>query len=283
MTGQLAEISARLGTVKQLDAVVGAMRGMAAARAQQGRNLLPAIRTYAGVVAQALAQALQLLPAGLAAAPVAPGQRGLIVFCAEQGFAGAFTERVLDMLLREGGDSELFLIGSRGAARAAEHGLHPGWTAAMPPHVDGLAGLANRLGDALYTAIHTRALTRIEMLLPDWNPQQGLQVARRPLLPLDPGRFATPHSRNPPLVNLPPAQLVEGLAEEYVHAQLREAVTIAFAAENEARMTMLTAARGNIGRMLEELGMQERQVRQESITAEVVELAGGSRAVAARG
>ncbi|HWL81801.1 MAG TPA: FoF1 ATP synthase subunit gamma [Roseomonas sp.] len=282
MSGQLAEISARLGTVSQLDAVVGAMRGMAAARAQQGRNLLPAIRAYAEIVAQAMAQALELLPVGLRAGPEMRKRLGLIVFGAEQGFAGAFTERMLETLLRESDGSALLLVGSRVAARAAEHGLRPVWTSAMPPHVDGLAGLANQLGDALYTAIRNQALTHVEMLLPDWSPQHGLRIARHALLPLDPTCFPPPRSGNPPLVNLPPSRLIEGLAEEYVHARLREAVTIAFAAENEARTTTLTAARGNIGRLLEELGLRERQVRQESITAEVVELAGGTRAIATR-
>jgi len=277
MTGQLADISARLGTVRQLDNVVGAMRGMAAARAQQSRNLLPAIRTYAEVVATALSQALRLLPEGLSADPPRDGKRGLVLFCAEQGFAGAFSERVLDTLGEEPAATELFLIGARGLLRATDRGLHPVWTAGMVPHVDGLADLARRLGEALYTAIRDRHLTQVGLVLPDWSQREGLHVKHRALLPLDPRRFARPATGYPPLINLPPAALIEGLAEEYVHAQLREAVTIAFAAENEARMSTMASARNNIDRMLTELRAQERQVRQDGITAEVIELAGARR------
>ncbi|WP_424140107.1 F0F1 ATP synthase subunit gamma [Roseomonas chloroacetimidivorans] len=280
MTARLAEISARLGTVRQLDTVVGAMRGMAAARAQRSRNLLPAIRTYSEVVAQSMAQALQLLPEGLPASKPGTRRSGLVVFCAEQGFAGAFSERVLDTLAGEPAETEIFLIGSRGVAHAAERGIPSVWTAPMASHVEGLARLAQRLGEALYAAIRDRGLTCVELLLPDWTQQNGLRIERRSLLPLDPRRFAPSPPGQPPIVNLPAAALVEGLAEEYVHAQLREAVTIAFAAENEARVSAMASARSNIERMLGKLSSQERQVRQDSITAEVIELAGGTRALA---
>ena len=62
MTERLAEITAHIHSVHQLGSVIGAMRAIAAARAQQSRLLLPGIRAYAGVIAQAIAQALRLLP-----------------------------------------------------------------------------------------------------------------------------------------------------------------------------------------------------------------------------
>ena len=50
----------------------------------------------------------------------------------------------------------------------------------------------------------------------------------------------------------------------------------AFAAENEARVAAMVRARRNIETMLDRLRALERQVRQEEITAEVVELASGA-------
>ena len=48
----------------------------------------------------------------------------------------------------------------------------------------------------------------------------------------------------------------------------------AFVAENEARAAAMVRARGKIQDMLAELRLSEHRVRQEAITAEVVELAG---------
>ncbi|MBN9993922.1 F0F1 ATP synthase subunit gamma, partial [Listeria monocytogenes] len=54
--------------------------------------------------------------------------------------------------------------------------------------------------------------------------------------------------------------------------------TEAFAAENEARMATMAAAKTNIDARLQALEREERLTRQEEITAEVVELAAGARA-----
>ena len=64
------------------------------------------------------------------------------------------------------------------------------------------------------------------------------------------GRFstaspATPR-RNPPLITLAPQRLLSRLAEEYIFAQLCEAIMLSFAAENEARMRAMIAARTNV-------------------------------------
>ena len=47
---------------------------------------------------------------------------GVLVFCAEQGFAGAFSERVLDTV-GAAPSGNLFLIGTRGQSVAAARGL----------------------------------------------------------------------------------------------------------------------------------------------------------------
>ncbi len=99
MTERLADVSQRIGTARQLGAVVNAMRGIAGARAQQSRALLPAVRAFAEIAARAIGQARMLEAAGTTDASrtqAARGKPGLLVFGAEQGFAGAFVEQVLD-------------------------------------------------------------------------------------------------------------------------------------------------------------------------------------------
>ena len=55
-------------------------------------------------------------------------------------------------------------------------------------------------------------------------------------------------------------------------AELTEAVTLSLAAENEARMRAMTAAKSNVSKMLDELVARSRQLRQEEITDEIIEL-----------
>jgi F-type H+-transporting ATPase subunit gamma len=65
-------------------------------------------------------------------------------------------------------------------------------------------------------------------------------------LPFDFRRFAVHVSGQPPLISLPPALLLAGLAEEYVFAELCEAALTAFAAENEARVAAMLSAKENL-------------------------------------
>ena len=62
MTERLADISARIDGVRQLGAVINAMRGIAAARAQQARSQLLAIDSYAATIAAAVGRAMSLTP-----------------------------------------------------------------------------------------------------------------------------------------------------------------------------------------------------------------------------
>jgi F-type H+-transporting ATPase subunit gamma len=95
MAERLAEVSAQIQNVRQLEAVVTALRGIAASRSQRARSLLAGIDAYSAVVSRAIGQALTLMPADFQSKPdKRRDQIGLILFCAEQGFAGAFSERV---------------------------------------------------------------------------------------------------------------------------------------------------------------------------------------------
>ena len=237
---------------------------------------LAGIRAYSDSIALAIAQALRLLPTDDAVSRPRRDHRGLILFCAEQGFAGAFTERVLSAARDELPGATLFVIGSRGARIAAERGLAPAWQAPMAPHVDGVKLLAIRLADALYDAMPGGGLRSVEVFFPTWAPGEGLAVERRSLLPLDPSRFGALPPGDAPLITLPAPELLARLAEEYVYAALCEAAMRAFSAENEARVAAMVRAKGNIETMLGALQARERQVRQEEITAEVVELASGA-------
>ena len=73
---------------------------------------------------------------------------------------------------------------------------------------------------------------------------------------------------------MPPRILLAQLAEEYVFTELCEALTLSLAAENEARMRAMTAAKSNVAKMLDELVARSRQLRQEEITNEIIELGG---------
>lgn len=280
MAERLADVVAQIQNVRQLESVVTAMRGIAASRAQQGRSLLAGIEAYTRVISGAIGQALSLMPSdGPAPARSRFGRRGLIVFCAEQGFAGAFSERVLDAVKSNLPGVAIFLIGTRGTAVAGERGVQPAWTAPMATSAGAIPILANRIADALYERVANGSITEVDVAFSHARAGSGIQIDRHSLLPIDLARFPRPVRKHPPLTTLAPSALLERLAAEYVYAQLCEAAMHAFAAENEARMMAMAAARTNIESKLGGLSQREHQLRQEEITTEIVELAAGAEAL----
>jgi F-type H+-transporting ATPase subunit gamma len=280
MTQRAAQLHARTHSVSQLGNVVNAMRGIAATRAQQSRHQMESVQAYADTVARAISQVLALLPVlPDEAGPRTDGRRAVLLLCAEQGFAGAFSERVLECLGRPSGAELLLLVGSRGLRLAHAKGLAPAWTAPMVSQLVHAGALADRISAELYRHLQAGRVRCVEVIYARPLSASGFEVIRRTLLPLDYARFGAQGGAVAPLMNLSPQVLLERLAAEYLFAQLNEAIVHSYAAENTARLQTMTAARENIASRLETLTSEERLARQEEITAEIVELAAGTEAL----
>ena len=280
MAERLADVVTQIHNVRQLEAVVTAMRGIAASRAQQSRSLLAGIEAYTDVISRTIGRALSLLPPDFATTSLRRrAKRGLILFCAEQGFAGAFSERVLDAAVNDIGDATSLIVGTRGVGIAHERGIKPVWSAPMAAHVDAIPGFANRLSDALCGYVASGAVAEVDIVFPRWVSGSGIQIDRHSLLPIDFQRFAQPVVQQAPLTTLAPQPLLDRIAAEYLFAQLCEAAMHAFEAENEARTMAMASAKTNIETKLVGLSQRERQLRQEEITTEIIELATGAEAL----
>ena len=191
MTERLSDVVARIGSVRQLSSVIGAMRGIAAARAREARQRVEGVRAYAATVGAAIGQALALAEEGGAPSGPRDGRDGhlVIALCAEQGFAGMFNRRVLDVaepLLKADGSHgrELVLLGGRGLAAADERGLEVGWSAAMVAHVDEVGALADRVTEQLYARLESGRARRVSVVHAE-PAMAEIHVVERTLAPFD--------------------------------------------------------------------------------------------------
>ena len=189
MTERLADIGARIRGVRQLETVISAMRSIAAARAQQSRSLMQGVDAHAGVVAQAIAEALHLLPDE----PPPPARHAAArrVWCCSAPsrvlpaatHPACWTRRPDGWPGAAGG--AVFLVGSRGAALAGSGGSPVAWHTPMASHADGVPALAGRIAGALFDHLPRDGLERLDLLFAVWSPGRGLELCRRSLLPLD--------------------------------------------------------------------------------------------------
>ncbi|WP_028219905.1 F0F1 ATP synthase subunit gamma [Paraburkholderia oxyphila] len=295
MSGRLGEIENRIAATHQLDAVIAAMRGIAASRSREAHERMAGIRAAAATAGAAIGEVLAFTrESALAGDPAAGdpaasnpaardgaagGDIGIVVGT-EQGFAGALNDALAEEAQRLGGARAChwLLVGSRLVSAAAARGVACAWSAPMAAHPDAIPPLAVRIADALYARLATgERATRVTVL----SAQPGeprLRIAQRALIPFDFTRFQVPARAQPPLVNVAPARLLSGLVEFYVFVELCETLMLAFAAENEARVRAMLAARANVQQRLSDLTQRYRALRQEEITSEIVELSSGGQA-----
>lgn len=103
------------------------------------------------------------------------------------------------------------------------------------------------------------------------------EIVRQRLFPINLADLP-PARADRPLMQLPQKTLIAALGQDYFNAQVCKAALHAFAAENEARLEAMTSAGSQIARELETFQATLRRVRQEAITAEIIELSTGAEA-----
>jgi F-type H+-transporting ATPase subunit gamma len=270
-------VTDRIQAVKQLGAVVNVMRGTAGARVTQARAGLEAVRGHAAVLEEAIRKVLTLIPPGPAHPAASPEERALVVFGAEQGFVGGFTDRILDGLADELGTGPLLLVGTRAQVTVRERGITPDWSTAMPMHIAGIPGLADEIVEALFQQVAQRGVRVLETVRAAEDESAGPAgiLERRRVFPLEPDEFASPSGRRSPRTYQDPELLLRDLTEEYVHSQLCDVALRAFIAESQARMAVMATAHRQVDRRMDELNALGRQLRQQEITAEIIELSSG--------
>jgi len=165
------------------------------------------------------------------------------------------------------------IIGQRGVTLAAERELDVARDFPMATHVGGVLGITRRMADALADAATVRIVFAAYQRGGESEPEM------RQILPIDPQVLARAPARSLPLHHLPPAALLDRLAEEYLFAQITRAVLETLASENGARLRAMESADHNIEDKLDGLRRQENNLRQEAITNELLDLATGSEAI----
>ena len=271
---QAQALKARLANLRELRKLFQALRVMAAGRLHEGQEALAGIRAHITVVEAALSEALALAEGE---APLAPGVGPpvLIAVCAEHGFVGGFNARLLDhaAALRVHGE-HLLVVGSRGATLAGERGLAPDGRQSMATHAPGVPVLARRLFPQVQGA------SRVRVVFGAYRRGGAFDVTTRGVLPPEPPPPVS-KSRVLPLSQLPPAELVALLYDEFLFAALTAALMESFASENAARLQVMEAADRTIADKLDVLKRVENDIRQETITAELLDVVTGAEAITA--
>jgi len=272
----IARLDARINSLEELRDLFAAIEAMAATRMQDAQSGLASTRRYAAVIETAISDAVML---GTGTPPrqrwdAGTGTSAIVVISSEQGFTGAFNRLVLERARAEREhDEAVIIVGRRGAAIATENGLTADVILPMATHINGVLGMARAL------ARHVEMFDEVRAVYGRYRGGNQFDVSVRQVLPPDEKLFKARDKATQPLHQLPPALLVRQLIGELLLAELMLVLTESFASENAARLQIMQGADHNVGEKLEQLTQASHQVRQEQITAELLEVVAGAAAV----
>jgi len=199
----------------------------------------------------------------------------VVALCTDRGFVGALNEHVLRAAFEAGRPASVLVVGARGVAFAREQGMAVIDAGNLATHVGGIGEVADRIGDLIAKRMPADQPVAVDVVHPRRSAERGTVIERRPLLPLLPSSKERPDPGQRPITMLPAGALLSQIAVEYVHARLVEFVAETFAATNAATLEVLQAAHTHLDDMIVELRRTENVIRQENITAEVLEVISG--------
>jgi F-type H+-transporting ATPase subunit gamma len=220
--------------------------------------------------------------------PFYPGRRlGAIIFGSELGMCGQFNEVLVSFaqdrckeMQTAKEDQAIIAVGARAVSRLEEAGVQVEASFAMPGAV---SGITSRVQELLMKIEAWQGPGRIDrvMLFHQQPVPGGLYRPQAvPLLPVDldwlaglgqapwPSRVLPTYTMNRP-------RLVYALLGQYLFVSLYRALAESLAAENAARLAAMQAAEKNIEDRLKELSLQYNQLRQSTITEELLDIVAG--------
>ncbi|MEZ4867497.1 MAG: FoF1 ATP synthase subunit gamma [Caldilineaceae bacterium] len=216
---------------------------------------------------------------------------GAIVFGSDQGLCGQLNERIatytidrLNGLHVHRAERIVIAVGGRVAALLEEAGQPVARTLPAPGSVAALTPLVQDLLLQIDGWRRDRATDRIELFYNQALTGVRYQPQRVPLLPLDlPWLQRLQQTRWPartlPTFTMPAEQLFSRLVRQHLFVTLYRACAEAVATENASRLTAMQNAEKSIKEHLDDLQRRFHQQRQQSITAELLDIVAGYEAI----
>lgn len=282
----LKSIRLRIRTAKNIQQITRAMKLVAAARLKKATDRVLAARPYSEKLREVM---ISLSGAGeLPSHPLMehrPIKRyALILITAERGLAGSYNTNLIRRageFLREHEASGVIIgVGRKGHQFFGRRGYEVVHTVTPPS-----AGA--RLEDAM--DVTRRARTMYENGEVDavfvlyskfYSPiRQTPQVVQ--LLPIKPPEGDASGGDQSFSFEPDAATLLNTLLPRYLQALVWQAMLEATASEHGARMTAMTSATDNAGKMIAELTLKANRERQAGITKEILEVVSGAEALKA--
>lgn len=281
----MRQIRSRIRVAKNIQQITKAMKMVAAARLKRAQDRVQASRPYAQKMREVMEDLARA--AGTVEHPLlerrAVKHTGVLLITANRGLAGSYNAMVIrraqDFISHmDAANLRLYVVGKKGQAFFRRRGYALAEAFVINENTAGLGeamDIANRLQkqfmageiDELYV-IYTRfvsALTQRPVVLK--------------VLPIEPPEAEAVELPPDYIFEPEPGRLLGQLLPQYVVTQIHQAILESVASEHGARMTSMSSATDNAGKMISTLTLSLNRARQAGITKEISEIVGGAEAL----
>ncbi len=298
----LREIRRRIRGIRNISQVTRAMQMVAASKMRRAQAQVLASRPYSEKAWEVLKQLAAQHTAQGAAHPLLEAREpvravGLILITADKGLCGAYNANMLRLatqfILDAGVPVRIIAVGRRGAAYMARYRreLIAEFSDLPPrPRLIDITPIARTAIDAFlngdvdevyvgYTrfvnTLTQRPLIRRLLPLRTTGAQGGLRGNNNLVQP----------EEEPPAVvgeyiyEPDPQTILDAVLPRFTEVQIYQAVLEALASEHSARMVAMRSATENANELVAELTLMYNRARQDSITREMLDIAGGVEAM----
>jgi F-type H+-transporting ATPase subunit gamma len=296
------EIRRRIQSIRNLGQVTRALQAVAASKVRRAQAAALATRPYASaaweVIVNLGAVADETLHPLLARRM--PVERVLVVLITgDRGLCGAYNQNVVrtaqDFVRRRGLPTSYVTVGRRGRDLIWRMGEKVVAEFHDLPAVPGLADVSAISHAAIDEFLEGRVdevyLARTDFV--NMLVQRPVIQRLLPLCPAELARFGEEElAMVEYIVDVQPARVLEYIYEpgastiletvlpRFTELQVYQAVLEAQASEHAARMVAMRSATENAGALVEDLTLEYNKARQQSITRELLDIAGGAEALA---
>ncbi|MGF1505018.1 MAG: ATP synthase F1 subunit gamma [Anaerolineae bacterium] len=290
------EIKRRIGSVKNIAKVTGALEAVSASKVRRAQAQAEASRAYSRAAMQILQNIAEnrdseithpLLEARETVRAVS-----IVLISSDRGLAGPYNANVVDAAIRfarrmekDGREVQYITVGRkgrdmvvrRGATIVAEFTDLPAW-----PNILSISPITRAAIDDFLNGV----VDEVYLAYTDFINTLQLEPVVRRLLPLDPPAsedYVTDVSAiglNALYTFEPGAKaiLVE-IMPRFTELKLYQAVLESLASEHSARMIAMRNATENSESMVDDLTLSYNKARQSAITGEILDIVGGAEAV----
>ncbi|MCK6512693.1 F0F1 ATP synthase subunit gamma [Myxococcota bacterium] len=285
----LEEIKKKIDNTQSLHTIVKTMKSLASVSIRQYERAVHALLDYHHTLALGFRFVLQQQGVSALTPPPPPRHLIAVVFGSDQGLCGSINEVIADHVDQTVGiehfqSRTLFGVGERAAIRLEERG----WPLQQRfPVPISIAGVTPTMQELLLALEEKRqALEPVQILIFHNRPVETATFAPvcTPLWPVDPQWLSTLQHTAWPNKQIPRSEmawqpLFASLLRQHLFVSLYRACVESLASEFASRLASMQSAEKNIETLLDELGLQFQQQRQDAITSELLDIVAGAEAL----